>query len=452
MGQNVWFASIYDNWEGPVIEHFKKEGLWDNVVWPSTDNPDKTYLDTSFHNNLDFPEFSNIEPELYEKLYGYLPTFVDMYSRNSPWGQNVYDQKNYHDYVNLFNLIINYYHYHYKKYKIDLLITPRAPHVGHDFLRCMIAKEMGIKTLFLEQSQFPNRFFYYWDHYDYGSFNSSKELFPQLEVGIPRTFEKDLFYIKKIPSKTTLKESIKKLITNPQISLLRELAKSFDRQQALYRYNLKKEYSKNHKKIASKDINWNIPFVYFPLHLQPEKTTSSWGGMFTDQLLAIERLSMIIPENWQILVKENPKQTFFMRGKFFYQRLQLIKKVKVVPHDTNTYDLLRKCQFASTITGTVGWEAITGGKNVLVFGWGVWYKTLPGVFSYSPEIKVETIKNNIIDHEELERKFAKLSSKMGEGVIYKGGYKNLVKDFSLNENVNTIISSLKKILYTPNKK
>ena len=43
-------------------------------------------------------------------------------------------------------------------------------------------------------------------------------------------------------------------------------------------------------------INFEEKFVYFPLPMQPEMTTSAIGGEFRDQLLALERLSNILPE------------------------------------------------------------------------------------------------------------------------------------------------------------
>jgi len=155
----------------------------------------------------------------------------------------------------------------------------------------------------------------------------------------------------------------------------------------------------------------------------------------------------VLHEGWKIYVKENPKQTFFMRGRWFYKRFKAIKNAIMVPPQTNTYKLLEQCQFAATITGTVGWEAITGGKNVLVFGWGVWYKTLPGVFSYHPSLKVSEIINNKINFQDLETQLNKLLNKMGNGVVYnKGGYKSIVEGYNKKNNINNIISSLEIIL------
>lgn len=445
---NVWFSSNYTDWEEEVINHFKSLGKWNTVIWPSNFNTDKEFLDTSFHSELNFPEYSGVEKEIYDNLYKYLYVFMDMYSRNSPMGQNVYDNKNIHDYLNLFNLIINYYCHYYKKYNIELLILNRAPHVGHDLLRYLVAKELGIKTLIMEQSLFTNKFFYYFDANDYGLFETSTKSFQTEKLKVENRFEKELFYMKKFYQKKSLNERLLIHCNSPKTTLMRDLISKTTREQAFYRYNLKKNFSKMSKEIVTTQINLDRPYVYFALHLQPEKTTSSWGGCFTDQLLAIERLSDMLPEGWMIYVKENPKQTFFMRGGWFYKRFKAIKNAIMVPNDFNTYDLLKSCQFAATITGTVGWEAITGGKNVLIFGWGVWYKTLPGVFQYHPSFNIFEIVNYKINFSELEEGVNNLLNKMGNGVIYnKGeGYKTIVDGYSKENNIKNIIASLEKIL------
>lgn len=443
---NVWFSSNYNDWEGGIINHFKNTGKWNTVIWPSTFNPDKEFLDTSFHSELDFPAYSNVPHDLYDNVYKYLYVFMDMYSRNSSLGQNVYDNKNIHDYLNLFNLIVNYYYYNYKKYDIRLLILNRAPHVGHDLLKYLVAKEMGIKTLILEQSLFPNRFFYYWDINDHGLFKTSDKIFQTEHFKIENKFEKDLFYMKSLYGRKSFKEKLLTIYQTPFNSLLREILSPDHRQQAFYRFKLKKDFDKLSNEIVNRHINLELPYVYFPLHLQPEKTTSTWGGVFTDQLLAIERLSSMLPQGWLIYVKENPKQTFFMRGKWFYKRVKAINNVVMVPSNFDTYSLLKNCQFTATITGTVGWEAITGGKAVLVFGWGVWYKSFPGVFQYHPSINISDIVNYKINLNALEIQLNDLLRKTGQGVIYnKRGYKTIVPNYSKENNINNIIESLEVI-------
>lgn len=437
---NVWFDnSTKAGYEKVLINHYLESGKWNHVVYEENDS--KLLIIQYFEQKMqELESVEYIDSEKYNNIYSHLYEFIDMYSRNSPISQNTYDTKTIHDYLNLFNIAINYYYTRFKKEDIELFIISRAPHIGVDYIKCLVAKEMGIKTLILEQSLLPNRFHYYWDLYDYGNFATSTSLYPISIEPIKKEYEMDLFYIKK-------NKFIKKAITKIKsyMGVIGVIVKNRCFMAALI--NLKEliVFNSNRNKLVCDNIDLSNKYVYFAMHLQPEKTTSSWGGEYNDQLLAIERLSVMIPNDWFIYVKENPKQRFFMRGKWFYKRLSMIKNVVVVPNETNTYTLLKNCQFASTITGTVGWEAIKGGKNVLVFGWGVWYKTLPGVFGYEPDLNPLTIANNIIDHSLLEKKFAELVSKMALGVIYKD-YDAMVEGFDQTDNVKTLISSFDKIL------
>ena len=212
----------------------------------------------------------------------------------------------------------------------------------------------------------------------------------------------------------------------------------------LQRYSNYRESKKNLLHILTKQIDSNKKFVYFPLHLQPELTTSALGGIYVDQLLAIERLSKIIPEDWYIYVKENPKQTELMRGKWLFARLKLLKNVKVVSQDFDTYSLIKNSIFVATITGTAGWEAISGGKNTLVFG-NPWYKSLLGVFSYDEDFKLEDILNYKINHDELERELNLLLTKTGNGVIDES-YSVMVQNFDTIDNASNIVTFLERLI------
>lgn len=450
--QNVWFHSKYQPWEKKLIDYFVDSGRWGNVIWTSPENQDKSFVD--YCNMATIPGYSYrpVPISIYNKIYPFLHYFSDMYSRTSSDGsQNMYDGKNIHDYMDIFNMQLNYFYHTLSDKNIKLVILFAAPHVGRDLILYLVAKELGLKTLILEQSLFPNRFFHYFDHFDYGTFATSKIIAESQPVTIPQSFRKDLPYmndvLKAMKAKPTLMKKLRDFKKSAEFYFLKDFRNKHKRAFSFLNYRNRKIFLKNARGIQQDSCDMEIPFVYFPLHLQPEKTTSSWGGQYVDQVLAIEQLSQNLPEGWLIYVKENPKQTdYFMRGDGFYQRLKGIRNLKVVPSQTDTYELLHKCQFVATITGTVGWEAITGGKKAVVFGWGTWYKTLPGCFVFDENFNLKSVLEYEIDHKLLEEKVAEMQTKMGTGVIYKGSYKQMVKTFSEEENFANITTSFEKIL------
>jgi hypothetical protein len=433
--------------ETSIINYFTSQGLWNKVIWHDNEFIRRRYGENKLDQKYDEFKYHFVPDELHEYVNKHFYTFIDMYARWSPWSSNIYDQKNIHDYLNIFNKYISFTYSTLVTEEINLVIFNRAPHLGGDFLLYLIAEYLGIKTLLLEQSKFVNKYFHYFDLWDFGEFKTSKKLCDVSKVEIPNSFRKNLVYMNEIyNNKNKPREYIKKYVYD-EYRLIVESLHSEGWQQSLYRYNLRKQYNKNSKSIISDKIDLNCPFVYFALHKQPEQTTSIWGGKYCDQVLALEKLSELMPKDWVIYVKENPIQDFYMRGKYFYDRIRLLPNVKFVPTETDTYTLLEKCQFASTITGTVGWEAITGGKNVLVFGWGAWYKTLPGVFIYNEGINIDDIITYKINHSELESKVAELQSKMGNGYIYKEDTKEF-QDYDNQVNNETIVKGLESILYS----
>ena len=141
----------------------------------------------------------------------------------------------------------------------------------------------------------------------------------------------------------------------------------------------------------------------------------------------------MIPDDWRIYAKENPKQTARQRGEAFFRRLSMIPKLRYVAKTVNTYALLEGCRFASTVTGTVGWEAITGGKPALVFG-QPWFARLPGVVGFRPGLTVDEVLGVTIDHAALERALGALLRKTARGVI-DPNYRPIVPNFDAASNV-----------------
>ncbi|HIL79681.1 MAG TPA: hypothetical protein EYG54_00245 [Myxococcales bacterium] len=122
------------------------------------------------------------------------------------------------------------------------------------------------------------------------------------------------------------------------------------------------------RRASARRSSADAPYVYFPMHLQPEATTLPLGGVYEDQILVVDSLARALPEGWQIVVKENPKQRFDKRDASLYHRLRSLPAVRLVARDADSFDLLEGSKAVAAITGTAGWEALCAGKPVLTFG------------------------------------------------------------------------------------
>ena len=103
------------------------------------------------------------------------------------------------------------------------------------------------------------------------------------------------------------------------------------------------------------------------------------GGVFEDQLCAIDILSKSIPAGWTIYIKEHPRQfyTRYLKTRHYrdisgYRRLLEYKNVKLVKLEEPSEKLISHAQFTATITGSSGWMGLLSNKPCLLFGVS-WY-------------------------------------------------------------------------------
>jgi len=376
--------------------------------------------------------------EVYLKLYSNIDIFMSIFTRH----QEKFETLGYYWHLDQFNILYNFFYGMLTKESIDLVLFGTIPHIGPEIVLYLLAKELNIRTILIAPNlQTQKQLFYLENIEQFGDFDHIPIQNAYETIKIENKFEKDLYYMKNI-----------KEYNYTFWNLLKELKQEHKRIDRAFKDFLKKapklnkvrEYKKTLKRISKKP-DFNKKYVYFPLHLQPEMTTTPLGGIYKDQALAIERLSELIPSDWIIYVKENPKQKEFMRQCSFWQRLNILENVQVVPIETNTYDLIKNSQFVATITGTVGWEAITGGKPVLIFG-NAWYKNFPGVFSYDKVKDVKQIITCKINHQELEYKYSEMFSKLVDAMLGDTAIRELNPNLNRKENSRNISNFLKTII------
>jgi hypothetical protein len=148
-----------------------------------------------------------------------------------------------------------------------------------------------------------------------------------------------------------------------------------------YRRRLKSQYNK-----MTHVPDLNEDFVYFPMHYQPERTTSPEAGAYVDQYLVVNELVHTVPSDMVIYVKEHPLMFNYSslgettRKSSHYDDMILKNKSMLVPVDYPQFDLIDNARVVVTATGTAGFEAVCRGTPCLTFG-DAWYSFLPGVVS-----------------------------------------------------------------------
>lgn len=361
---------------------------------------------------------------------------------------------NYYDYNNLYHMIFSFCYKFIVTEKIDVVFLVDGPHLGWDFVLAEAAKMLGVKVvvLFDEKEPETRRSLIYATNtvnpeHIYDHLTKKRET----NIVVPQKFEKKLEYMNNIiiPQAHYLKVHLSKRIL---LRLLLPFNKKFIRSNKLKRYfkNLYRSYRMK-VSLEARDkyilpVDFSKKYVYFGLHLQPEGTTSVWGDIYCDQLLAIERLAEMIPDDWKIYVKENPKQTGDSRGTGFYERLHCTKKAILVPNETNTYDLMKHSQFVASIRGTMIYEAVCGGKPAVMFG-HFWFDKLPGVFRYRDSLTVDEILSCSIDHDQIQKVVNDVHKKMAFGTnCIAQLLPNEKKNFNKKENEELIVQFLLEAL------
>lgn len=382
---------------------------------------------SGWHNKGYFTAGECAEKYVTDYIYDHMPMLLQNFARD----EFVYRLPHY-EYINIINMLVNHY-YAMLKQGVDMVVFEDIPHGGSGLTMYMVAKAMGIKTLMLVPAYEAGYFTYCYSIEDYGIFADASDYCEELDdIVIKKEYKKDIAYMTpEMMAKDLGKHSMsyyfqpllspkyyfwkKKVLWKEQqakyLNLYDFLEKKIIR--SVGRYFQHRCYNKNNSKTVQY-VDFKKKYVYFPLHLQPEMTTDVLGGKYTDQLLAIEKLHKILPDDWYIYVKENPKQKSYMRGRYFFERLSLIPNVVFVDRTVDTYKLMESAQFVSTITGTAAWEAITGGKNALIFG-RVWFDHFPGIFRFEEIESIQEILQYRISHDDIQKETNKLRRKLIKG-------------------------------------
>ena len=105
------------------------------------------------------------------------------------------------------------------------------------------------------------------------------------------------------------------------------------------------------------------PFVYFPLHMEIERTTLIGAPYYINQIEIIKSVAKSLPINFKLFVKEHPGQILrSWRSISEYKDIMNIPNVELLHPNFPKDELYKKCSIVFSIAGTAGFEAACYGK------------------------------------------------------------------------------------------
>lgn len=132
-------------------------------------------------------------------------------------------------------------------------------------------------------------------------------------------------------------------------------------------------------KISKKEIDHLEQFVYFPLHVEIERTLLIGAPFYLNQIEIIKSVAKSLPINFKLYVKEHPSQVLrAWRSSSEYKQIMDIPNVVLLHPNVSQKELCEKCSLVFTIAGTTGFEASFYGKPVIIFT-DQYYSLLPSV-------------------------------------------------------------------------
>lgn len=109
------------------------------------------------------------------------------------------------------------------------------------------------------------------------------------------------------------------------------------------------------------------PFLYFPLHYEPEASLLVSAPQAIDQVAVIERLAPALPDGWVLAVKEH-RPMLGRRPAGYDRRLEALPGVRLLSPFESSFDCMKAARLTATITGSAGMESVLLGRPTLFFG------------------------------------------------------------------------------------
>ena len=112
-----------------------------------------------------------------------------------------------------------------------------------------------------------------------------------------------------------------------------------------------------------------FPYVFFPLHVEPELSLLVFAPEHTNQIELCRRVALALPRGVRLLVKEHPAMVT-SRPRRFYEDLAGLVNVELIHSSVSSHDIFAdaRCRAVLVVSSTVGFEAAMDGRPVVSLG------------------------------------------------------------------------------------
>ncbi|HEY4511332.1 MAG TPA: hypothetical protein VJH55_00640 [Candidatus Paceibacterota bacterium] len=320
--------------------------------------------------------------------------------------------------------------------KPDVLVISVVASLGSSLLY-FIAQKKGIKTINLEQTRIGNRIAL---SESYKNFTWATKRARNREVIFAPSVMKDArAYIERFRAKPTAYNSVydpekNQVNRRSQLRFLRPANLAWSilwHAKELYRDIRKKNrdfddvriwwllWDKVKRKARTmrgyndlySSVDWNKPFAFYPLHVDPEMATMLLAPCYTNQPELIRQIARALPVGYTLYVKEHVVMSGY-RPRSYYRDIVKIPNVKLVHPAVRGFDLAKAANIVVTISGTAGFEAVILGNPTITFG-EIFYNDLSFVkrirsIEELPFVIRDQLNHFKCDEEELTRYVAAL--------------------------------------------
>ena len=140
-----------------------------------------------------------------------------------------------------------------------------------------------------------------------------------------------------------------------------------------YRYSFLTRHSK-------REIKNNEKFVFFPLHVQPERYIDISAPFFSNQVELVTNIAKALPSEYKLYVKEHfAMKPLYWRKTSFYKEIVALPNVELIHPSFSPEEIIKKSSLVVSITGTSALQAAFYEKPSIVFAHTIFDEFHPSI-------------------------------------------------------------------------